>query len=146
MSGQIHDLEAGQHVPIIIPHTAATSPNAIERDQDLWFEDGNIVVVAQRTAFRFHRGALSRHSQIFRHLFTVPQPTPSDAVESIDGCTAIHVSDTPSDFKYLLCAVYDGIRCAHAALTNTANQLCWSRSCETSSASGWVKRSRSSLS
>ncbi|KAI0711793.1 hypothetical protein C8T65DRAFT_718061 [Cerioporus squamosus] len=109
MSGLSHDIDSGQHAPITTPRVAATSLDAIERDQELWFEDGNIVVVAQRMAFRFHRGALSRHSQVFRDMFTVPQPASAPLTESMGGCPVIHVSDTASDFKYLLRAVYDGM-------------------------------------
>nr|VWP00669.1 Uncharacterized protein [Ganoderma boninense] len=46
----------------------------IKRDSDVWFEDGNIVVVAQSTAFRFHKSVVSLHSSLFRDLFSIPQP------------------------------------------------------------------------
>ncbi|KAI0688695.1 hypothetical protein C8T65DRAFT_118016 [Cerioporus squamosus] len=88
----------------------ATSPSSsfgeIQRDPDIWFEDGNIVVVAQQTAFRFHRGTLSRHSEIFRSLFSVPQPT---SPETLDDCPVIRVTDISYDFKFLLRAIYDGV-------------------------------------
>ncbi|KAI0756283.1 hypothetical protein C8Q80DRAFT_1264361 [Daedaleopsis nitida] len=52
------------------------SGNRVARYADLWFEDGNVVVVAQQpeTAFRVHRGVLSRHSATFSDLFALPQP------------------------------------------------------------------------
>ncbi|RDX41828.1 hypothetical protein OH76DRAFT_1363808 [Lentinus brumalis] len=83
-----------------------TPLSEIHRDPDVWFEDGNIIVIAQQTAFCFHRGTLAKHSEIFCSLFTVPQPTSPD---TMDGCPVICVTDTPYDFKFLLRAIYDGV-------------------------------------
>ena len=55
-------------------NAAPDGSDSIRRDSDVWFEDGNIVVIAQNTTFRFHKGVLSLHSQAFRDLFSVPQP------------------------------------------------------------------------
>ncbi|KAM5544034.1 hypothetical protein V8D89_002220, partial [Ganoderma adspersum] len=83
----------------------------VQRDSDIWFEDGNVVVIAQNTAFRFHKGVLSHHSQVFRDLFLVPQPSASEAsqIDVLDGCPVVHVSDTSFDFKELLRALYGGV-------------------------------------
>ncbi|KAI0800651.1 hypothetical protein C8Q74DRAFT_432137 [Fomes fomentarius] len=77
------------------------------RDTQFWFEDGSIVVVAQQTAFRVHQGVLSRHSDTFNGLFTIPQP--SEGTEKIDCCPVVRVSDSAHDFKHLLHALYDGL-------------------------------------
>ncbi|TFK84644.1 hypothetical protein K466DRAFT_496187 [Polyporus arcularius HHB13444] len=87
---------------------SSTALDGVQPDPDMWFEDGNVIVIAQQTAFRFHRGALSRHSEAFRGLFSVPQPTSSGSVQTMDGCPVIHVTDTAYDFRHLLRAVYDG--------------------------------------
>ena len=89
----------------------AWSPEVpIRRDSQVWFDDGNIVVVAQNTAFRFHRSVLSVHSDVFRDLFSVPQPQLSDQEQSIEGCAVVHVSDTSYDFRELILAIYGGVR------------------------------------
>ena len=96
-------------------------PPEVVRDSDVWFEDGNVVAIAQQTAFRFHKGALSRQSVIFCDLFSVPQPQPANqeaSIQHMDGCPVVHVSDTAYDFKHLLRAVYDGTRC-----------VCWCTLC-----------------
>ncbi|KAI0688696.1 hypothetical protein C8T65DRAFT_589292 [Cerioporus squamosus] len=85
-----------------------TSLSGAQPDPDLWFDDGNVIVVAQQTAFRFHRSVLSRHSETFRGMFTIPQPTSSTSVQIMDGCPVIDVTDTSYDFRHLLRAVYDG--------------------------------------
>jgi hypothetical protein len=44
---------------------------------DPWFADGNIILVPKsenQVAFKVHRGVLSRHSEVFRSMFDIPQP------------------------------------------------------------------------
>ncbi|KAI0800654.1 hypothetical protein C8Q74DRAFT_1364354 [Fomes fomentarius] len=82
----------------------------LKKDSELWFEDGNVVVVAQQTAFRVHRSVLSRHSDTFSGLFTLPQPADPAKIESLDGCPVVRVSDSSHDFKHLLNVLYDGAR------------------------------------
>ncbi len=102
-----------QH-PGLASGTMGTPLSEIQRDPDVWFDDGNVIVIAQRTAFRFHRGTLAQHSEIFRSLFSIPQPTSPD---TMDGCPVICVTDTPYDFKFLLRAIYDGVRYARIGST-----------------------------
>lgn len=77
------------------PHTA------------FWFTDGNVVLVAQTTAFKVHRGVLSRHSPIFTELFI--QSDPMDA-ELIDGAPVITLEDDPHEVSDLLDVMYHGTR------------------------------------
>ncbi|PIL26643.1 hypothetical protein GSI_11268 [Ganoderma sinense ZZ0214-1] len=81
-----------------------------QQDPELWFEDGNVVIVAGNAAFRVHTGILSRHSEIFQNMFSVPQlvlPAPSDV---FNGQPAVRVSDSAHDFRQLLHMLYDGVR------------------------------------
>jgi len=73
---------------------------------DFWFADGNIILVAGHAAFKVHRGQLERHSDIFRDLFTIPQPQCQDMV---DGCPWVELHDSPADVLHLLSALYDGL-------------------------------------
>ncbi len=90
----------------------ATPDDSIKRDSEVWFEDGNVVVIAQNTAFRFHKSVVSRHSPLFRDLFSMPRPSlaAEEADETFDGCPVVRVSDTSYDFRELLRAIYGGIR------------------------------------
>ena len=92
---------------------ASRLSDEVQRDSDIWFDDGNVIVIAQNFAFRFHKGVLSHHSQVFRDLFLVPQPSASEAsqIDVLDGCPVVRVSDTSFDFKELLRALYGGVRC-----------------------------------
>ncbi|KAM5544054.1 hypothetical protein V8D89_002240, partial [Ganoderma adspersum] len=84
-----------------------------QQDPELWFEDGNVVIVAGSAAFRVHTGILklSRHSEIFQNMFGVPQPALPDPSDVFDGQPVVHVSDSAHDFKQLLGMLYDGAKC-----------------------------------
>ena len=90
--------------------TTSDAP-AVERHPEVWLSDGNIVVVAQNTAFRIHKSVVSLHSPVFRDLFSIPQP-PSTADgtddETVDDCRVVRVSDTSYDVRELLRAIYYG--------------------------------------
>ena len=73
---------------------------------DIWFEDGNIIIVAGQVAFKVHRGQLERHSEVFRDLFSIPQPA---VQEMLDGCPWFEVHDAAPDVRCLLKALYDGL-------------------------------------
>lgn len=53
-----------------------------------WFEDGNIVLVAQDTAFRVHRGILSKASEVLCDMLALHQP--ADA-ETLEGCPVVRL-------------------------------------------------------
>ncbi|EPQ58790.1 hypothetical protein GLOTRDRAFT_33335 [Gloeophyllum trabeum ATCC 11539] len=73
---------------------------------DLWFSDGNTMIVAGRALFKVHRGQLERHSEVFRDMFALPQPP---CQETIEGCLPVVLYDSPSDVLFLLRALYDGL-------------------------------------
>ncbi|TCD63217.1 hypothetical protein EIP91_005829 [Steccherinum ochraceum] len=73
---------------------------------DVWFPDGNVILVAGGAAFKVHKGQLERHSEIFQGLFCVPQPKDQPL---FDGCPWVELHDAPSDVLYMLRALYDGL-------------------------------------
>ncbi|KAI1786572.1 hypothetical protein LXA43DRAFT_1033238 [Ganoderma leucocontextum] len=68
-----------------------------KKDEEIWFDDGNIVVVAGDTAFRLYKGGLSFVSPVFKDLFSVPQP---EIAETMDGCPVVRFSDSPSELRH----------------------------------------------
>lgn len=89
--------------------SASPAPEAKQlpkRYEQLWFEDGNVMIIAEDTAFRLHRGILSRHSEVFRDMFSIPQPQ-GDA-EIMEGVPVVHLPDSLHDLAHFLCALYDG--------------------------------------
>lgn len=73
----------------------------------MWFEDGNIVLIAEDIAFKLHRGVLARQSPIFEDMFSVPQPTVQD---HFDDCPAVHLHDQASDLEIFIEVLYDGFK------------------------------------
>ncbi|TBU61486.1 hypothetical protein BD310DRAFT_873504 [Dichomitus squalens] len=72
---------------------------------DFWFSDGNVLLFVGDIAFKVHQGQLVRHSDVFRDMFSLPQPVS----ETIDGIPWVHLHDDPSDVLHLLRALYDGL-------------------------------------
>ena len=75
---------------------------------DPWFDDGNIVLLADgsNVAFKIHRDFLSRHSEVFQSMFQLPQP--SSDVETMDDCQVVRMYDLPAELSNLIKALYDG--------------------------------------
>ena len=95
--------------------TTHQNSESFERDSEFWFKGGDIIVVAQKTAFRFHEDVVSLHSSASHDLFSKSQRSESlvpggAADKTCDGCPIVRVSDTSSDFRELLRAMYYGIR------------------------------------
>nr|VWP01111.1 Uncharacterized protein [Ganoderma boninense] len=74
------------------------SPN-LKRHPEIWYDNGNLVLVARETAFRIYRGLITGQSTVFSDLFI---SSTSCAEETFEGCPVIHVSDSPQDLAHLL--------------------------------------------
>ena len=79
------------------------------RDEDLYFDDGSIVISANQTSgdlvyFRVHKSLLSKQSTVFKDMFSLPSPT---EVDTYDGLPLVHVHDDAAHFKQFLQAIYD---------------------------------------
>ncbi|KZT72336.1 hypothetical protein DAEQUDRAFT_772994 [Daedalea quercina L-15889] len=76
-------------------------------DKEVWFSDGNVVLEAEGRAFKVYQGLLARDSEVFRDLFTIPQPS---SMEVFDGCPVVHLTDHPQELRHLLRVIFDGKR------------------------------------
>ncbi|KAL4250626.1 hypothetical protein ABKN59_005374 [Abortiporus biennis] len=78
---------------------------------DPWFPDGNIVLLSEDSsvAFKVHRDFLSRHSEVFKTMFDVPQPPAGtgESVETLDSCPVVRMFDLPVELGNLIKALYD---------------------------------------
>ena len=89
------------------PAVVESGTAGIERDPQFWLRDGNIVIVAQCTAFRVHESVLSLHSNVFRDLFLMPQPLEVNEDDAaFEGTHVVRVSDTSCDLREFLRAIY----------------------------------------
>lgn len=73
---------------------------------DIWFPDGNIILIAEQVMFKVHRGQLERHSDVFQDMFSLPQPPDTGLY---DGCRILELHDSAQDVHHLLRALYDGL-------------------------------------
>ncbi|KAF8148984.1 hypothetical protein K438DRAFT_1779479 [Mycena galopus ATCC 62051] len=77
------------------------------RDADYYFDDGDLIILAENTLFRVHKFLLSRDSSMFKDMFIIPGG--SSAAERSDGSsdeTPLSVSDTVEAFRALLWVLY----------------------------------------
>ena len=73
------------------------------RHHKLYFDDGNIVIAASDLRFRVHTGILGHHSEVFKDMFSIPQPEES---EMYDGCPEMVLYDAPEAVETLLEHMY----------------------------------------
>ncbi|KAI0700387.1 hypothetical protein C8T65DRAFT_709696 [Cerioporus squamosus] len=59
-------------------------------DEEFWFDDGTIVLVAGNIKFRVYRGILTEHSPFFAETLSLPQPT---------ECQGVH--DNPESLRHV---------------------------------------------
>lgn len=73
-------------------------PEALERYEEFWLEDGNIVLVAQNVAFRVYQGLLTKQSAVFKDLFSSAE---TRADETYDGVPVVRLFDSPVELRHL---------------------------------------------
>ncbi|KAH8120236.1 hypothetical protein DFH11DRAFT_43573 [Phellopilus nigrolimitatus] len=89
--------------------------SSLKRLDGLWFDDGNVIVVAENTAFRVHKGVLSQHSVVFEEMFATDSLQPSGSLSNVSQTHAeLHdvpvvalQQDSAFDMSCFLRALYD---------------------------------------
>lgn len=117
----IHDEPKRRRTESIIVKDEVPSTGEVVRDNELWLEDGNIVLVARNVAFRIYRGVLVTESPVFRDMLKVPQ---SVNLGTIDGCLVVNVSDSPEDLRNLLRVLYKNRKYVVDILDRLIPSLC----------------------
>lgn len=83
---------------------------APKRHEKLWFGDGNVVLLAENTAFKVHCSILAQHSTVFADLFELSQPG-AGAAEELDDVPMIRLAfDDPQEMADLLATMHHGLR------------------------------------
>ncbi|KAI0085472.1 hypothetical protein BDY19DRAFT_449067 [Irpex rosettiformis] len=81
----------------------------IQKHPDLWFEDGNVVLIAGTTGFRVYRGLLVRQSDVFRDMFSLPQPSSLPIEDTYEGCPLVCLRhDDADELAKVLTIIYGG--------------------------------------
>ncbi|KAJ6548094.1 hypothetical protein DFH09DRAFT_989136 [Mycena vulgaris] len=78
-------------------------PTALQRVQDLWFADGNLVIQAGNSQFRVYRGILAARSPVFQDMLSFPQPPDSELVE---GLPLVNLPDAETEVIEFLKAIF----------------------------------------
>ncbi|KAM5539614.1 hypothetical protein V8D89_006723 [Ganoderma adspersum] len=81
---------------------SSTWPDNIQRHSEIWFDDGNVVLLARGTAFRIYRGLLASQSPVFAEMFAPSTSILDKAAKTFDECPAVQVDDSPYDLAHLL--------------------------------------------
>ena len=79
------------------------------RSTSYWFDDGSVIIQAENTQYRIHRSLLSRHSNVFKDMFSLPQPA-MDPSPLSEGCPVVFLSDKATDLEHVLSVIYDSLR------------------------------------
>ncbi len=85
---------------------AASSPGQASqqnKDEELWFEDGTVILHAGDAELRVYRGLLEARSSVLKELFAQSHPT---RTVMIDGqhftCPVVRLTDTIQDLRHVL--------------------------------------------
>ena len=99
------------------------TPTSLIRSQDVWYDDGNVVIQTENTVFKVFRGILASNSTVFADMFSVPQPTsaPITGPDMYDSCPLVQIYDTSEDTKHFLKAIHDA-GLVPSTLSNLARQ------------------------
>ncbi|PIL26287.1 hypothetical protein GSI_12043 [Ganoderma sinense ZZ0214-1] len=73
---------------------------AVKRDEELWFEDGTVVLAAGNVEFCVYKGLLADRSPVFKDMFAFPQPR-SPPAEPTD-LPRVNLPDSAEDIRELL--------------------------------------------
>ena len=83
----------------------ATSPApVILRSPEFYFKPSMVMLIIENTAFCLHRDLLSKRSETFRDMFSMPE-APAEC-EMMDGHPLVRLHDQKSDWVYFLRAFY----------------------------------------
>ena len=89
--------------------SADPQPESLKRDEEFWYGDGTIILIAADVEFRVYRGPLEKHSAVFRDMLSFPQPTKYSAPDSVSNPSSdslpwpvVRLTDSPYDLRHLL--------------------------------------------
>ncbi len=86
-------------------NTMPVDDSSLRKDEELWFEDGNLILTTPTVRFRVYRGLLVAHSPVFRDMLSLPQPpeaTPPSKCANCMPIVTLPLFDSPSDLHHFL--------------------------------------------
>ncbi|TEB27541.1 hypothetical protein FA13DRAFT_1712464 [Coprinellus micaceus] len=95
---------ASPSAPPTIPEYLADH-NLTQADGELWYDDGNLIILSEDVAFRVYRGLLSKRSSVFGDMFEFPPP--KEGNEIVEGVPIVRTWDSSLDMGRFLRAILD---------------------------------------
>ncbi|TBU54195.1 hypothetical protein BD310DRAFT_936547 [Dichomitus squalens] len=83
----------------------ASSCKLPERDKELWYARGDLVLIAQGVEFRVFQGPIVDQSNIFRDMIGLPQPATPHGIPAESASTSyitLHLTDSVEDLRHFL--------------------------------------------
>ena len=79
--------------------SSALSLASLQRHQEFWFNDGNVIFVTPKhVGFRIFRGTLGAQSTVFLDMFASSSVS---ADENLDDCPVVQLTDSHQDLAHL---------------------------------------------
>ncbi|KAJ6451308.1 hypothetical protein C8R45DRAFT_883383 [Mycena sanguinolenta] len=78
----------------------------LERVQDLWFPDANLILRAESKLFRVSKHILGARSPVFRDMASFPQPATPEG-DTVDGIPVVCLHDSGAEAEVFLRAIFD---------------------------------------
>ena len=109
--------ENSHEVQVHFNSVGVQTESSLKHDDELWFANGNLVLIARDVEFRIWKTPLIRHSPVFRDMLSLPQDAPSSSTSSNETSTTVasgaapavvHLSDSPEDLRHFLRAFFPG--------------------------------------
>ena len=94
--------------PRLNSENITASAKDFSHDEEYWYDDGNITIVAQGVGFRVYKGLLTAQSEVFCDLFSLACLTPDPHHNDGTDCPVVHVTDSPAEMRSLLEMLLDG--------------------------------------
>ena len=97
---------------------SSESTTNVEKCQDLWYQDGTVVLQAESLQFRIYGGILAENSPVFRDMFTLAQPQGDELSE---GCPVVRLHDSKSDLYHFLKSLHSAGSAVRLSCDRTMN-------------------------
>lgn len=86
--------------------TISPSPKFHElRRDDVWFEDGNLILQTDDALFRVYGGLLAARSSVFKDMLAFPPPPEGNLTHN--DCPVVRIYDSSKDVRFFLNAIFD---------------------------------------
>lgn len=85
---------------------APSSRIGVQKCNQLWFEDGSIILQAETTQFRVYRAVLQAQSRLLHSEFSLENVNLRSG-EEVEGCPLVHLSESSVDVEHFLKVLHD---------------------------------------